>query len=311
MALAVCLTACNNGTAQESEITSPSDAGSTSTASTQGASSSTPEISSSAESNNTRQSSSETPPKSDAPVQSESEPQPKDDKTLVVYFTWSSNTAEMAETIANLTGADTFEIVPVNPYPEEYTPCTEVALEERDNNARPEIQNLPASVSEVDTVSRASVVVKDGKKFGNTEYVANVVQQTIGGDLFHIETVREYTHDHDALTDYAADEKADNARPELKNHIDNISKYDIIILGYPNWWADLPMPVYTFLEEYDFGGKTIIPFVTHGGSGFSNTRKTIADLQPNAAVSDNSLNLSRNNILENEDEIIQWAKSLT
>lgn len=163
---------------------------------------------------------------------------------------------------------------------------------------------------DVDTVSRASVVVKDGKKFGNTEYVANVVQQTIGGDLFHIETVREYTHDHDALTDYAADEKADNARPELKNHIDNISKYDIIILGYPNWWADLPMPVYTFLKEYDFGGKTIIPFVTHGGSGFSNTRKTIADLQPNAAVSDNSLNLSRNNILENEDEIIQWAKSL-
>lgn len=163
---------------------------------------------------------------------------------------------------------------------------------------------------DVDTVAGASVVVKDGKKFGNTEYVANVIRQAIGGDLFQIEAVQKYTHDHGNLTDFAADEKADNARPELKNHIDDISKYDTIILGYPNWWADLPMPVYTFLEEYDFGAKTIIPFVTHGGSGFSNTRKIISDLQPGAFVSDNSLNLSRNSLLGNEDEITAWAESL-
>lgn len=163
---------------------------------------------------------------------------------------------------------------------------------------------------DVDAVARASVVVKDGEKFGSTEYVANVIQQAIGGDLFQIETVQEYTHDHDALTDYAADEKAENARPELKNHIEDISKYDTIILGYPNWWADLPMPVYTFLEEYDLGAKTIIPFVTHGGSSFSNTRKTISELQPGAFVSDNSLNLSRNDLLGNEDTITEWAKSL-
>lgn len=177
-------------------------------------------------------------------------------------------------------------------------------------NSRVLIAYFTVPEDDVDTVARASVVVKDGEKFGNTEYVANVIQQTIGGDLFQIEAVQEYTHDHDALTDFAADEKADNARPELKNHIDDISKYDIIILGYPNWWADLPMPVYTFLEEYDLGAKTIIPFVTHGGSGFSNTRKTISDLQPGAFVSDNSLNLSRNDILGNEDEITEWAKSL-
>lgn len=83
---------------------------------------------------------------------SQPEPAPAEGKTLVVYFTWSSNTAGMAETIADLTGADTFEIVPVVPYPEEYTPCTEVALEERDSNARPAIQNLPASVSEYDNI---------------------------------------------------------------------------------------------------------------------------------------------------------------
>lgn len=93
---------------------------------------------------------------SSAPALSEPESQPEpvseEDKTLVVYFTWSSNTAGMAETIADLTGAGIFEIVPVVPYLEEYTPCTEVALEERDNNARPEIQNLPASVSEYDNI---------------------------------------------------------------------------------------------------------------------------------------------------------------
>ena len=178
------------------------------------------------------------------------------------------------------------------------------------NNSRVLIAYFTVPEDDVDTVARASVVVKDGEKFGNTEYVAKLIQQAVGGDLFQIETIQEYTHDHDALTDFAADEKADNARPELKNHIDDISKYDTIILGYPNWWADLPMPVYTFLEEYDLGAKTIIPFVTHGGSGFSNTRRTISDLQRGAFVSDNSLNLSRNDIVGNEDAITEWAESL-
>ena len=74
--------------------------------------------------------------------------------------------------------------------------------------------------------------------------------------------------------------------------------------------GDLPQPLYTFLEEYDFSGKTIIPFVTHGGSGFSNTRNTISELQPNAVVSDNTLSLSRNDVAESEEAIRQWAESL-
>ena len=91
-----------------------------------------------------------------------------------------------------------------------------------------------------------------------------------------------------------------------------IGEYGIttIILGYPNWWADLPMPVYTFLEEYDFGGKTIIPFVTHGGSGFSGTVRTISELQPDALVSENTLSLSRNNVADSEEDVASWAESL-
>lgn len=164
--------------------------------------------------------------------------------------------------------------------------------------------------SGVDAVAGASVVVKDGITMGNTEYVAQVIQETIGGDLFRIETVQEYPLDHDPLVDQAAVEQDKDARPELATHIENPEVYDTVILGFPNWWADLPQPLYTFLEEYNFEGKTIIPFVTHGGSGFSNTVNTISRLQPGALVSDNTLSLSRNSVAGSRDEVIAWAESL-
>lgn len=162
----------------------------------------------------------------------------------------------------------------------------------------------------VDAISGASIIVRDGMKLGSCEFVAKTVQGTIGGDLFQIETVQQYPLDHDPLIDQAADEKAASTRPELAAQIENLDQYDTIILGYPNWWADLPMPVYTFLETYDFSGKTIIPFVTHGGSGFSNTVSAIADLQPGATISENTLSLSRDNVAGSEEEVIAWAQNL-
>ena len=165
-------------------------------------------------------------------------------------------------------------------------------------------------ISGVDAVAGASVVVRNSEKMGNTEYVAKVIQQTVGGDLFRIETVEEYPLDHDPLVDQAAGEQDEKKRPELLNHVENFEQYETIILGFPNWWADLPMPVYTFLEEYDFSGKTIIPFVTHGGSGFSGTVRTISDIQPQAEVSDNTLSLSRNAVAGSAEDVIAWAESL-
>lgn len=155
-----------------------------------------------------------------------------------------------------------------------------------------------------------SIVVRDGERQGNTEFVTKRIQETVGGDLFRIETVQDYPLDHDPLVDQAADEQDESLRPELAGHIESMEQYDTVILGYPNWRGDLPMPVYSFLEEYDFGAKTIIPFVTHGGSGFSDTRNTIFKLQSGAFVSDNTLSLSRNDVAESEDEIRQWAESL-
>lgn len=164
--------------------------------------------------------------------------------------------------------------------------------------------------SDNDAIAGASIVVKDSEKMGNAEYVAGLVQKTIGGDLFRIETKDAYPLEHDTLVDQAAEEQEKELRPELSNHVENFEQYDTVILGFPNWWGDLPMPVYSFLEEYDFAGKTIIPFVTHGGSGFSATTDTISQLQPDAQVSDNTLSLSREDVADAEDEVKKWAQGL-
>ena len=94
----------------------------------------------------------------------------------------------------------------------------------------------------VDTVAGASRVVVDGEVLGNNQYIAQLIQGEVGGDLYAIETVQEYPGSHDPLLEYAYTEKAENARPELAGQIENLEDYDVIFLGYPNWNADLPMP---------------------------------------------------------------------
>lgn len=162
----------------------------------------------------------------------------------------------------------------------------------------------------VDTVAGASRVAVDGEVLGNNEYIAQIIQRETGGDLFAIETVQDYPTTHDSLLEFAYNEKADNARPELATQIENPDSHDVIFLGYPNWNADLPMPLYTFLEEYDFSGKTIIPFTTHGESGFSRTIQTISELQPNATVISDGLSISRNSVSGAESDVVDWVNSL-
>lgn len=162
----------------------------------------------------------------------------------------------------------------------------------------------------VDTVASASRVAVDGGTVGNNQYLADLIQQETGGDLFAIETVQDYPTTHDPLLEFAYNEKMEDARPELATHINNLDQYDVIFLGYPNWNADMPMPLYTFLEEYDFSGKTIIPFTSHGGSGFSRTIQTIEQLQPNATVLEDGLSVSRNSVAEAKDQVVNWVQGL-
>ena len=160
----------------------------------------------------------------------------------------------------------------------------------------------------IDANSGASIVVKNKDVLGNMQYMVMTIQEAIGGELFRIETKEKYPLEHETLVNQAKEEQNEEVRPELATHIENVEQYDIIFLGYPNWWGDMPQPLYTFLEEYDFSGKTIIPFNSHGGSGFSNTIEEIKKLQPNATVKDDGLSISRNDVADSEQEITDWAK---
>ena len=195
----------------------------------------------------------------------------------------------------------------------ESTSETESAVDENVQTGDSHILIVYFSVMEtdgIDTMSSASRVVKGDERMGNNEYIAKTIQKETGGDLFQIKTVQDYPTTHDDLLEYAYDEKSEDARPELEGQIENLDQYDTIFIGYPNWNADLPMPLYTFLEEYDFSRKTIIPFTSHGGSGFSRTVQTISELQPDADISNKGLSISRNDVADSEKEVTDWVKDL-
>lgn len=169
-------------------------------------------------------------------------------------------------------------------------------------------KNLVVYFSMPDNVDDSTVVI-DGETLGNTQYMAYVIQETVGADIFRIEPETPYPTDHDELVDLASEEQSNNARPAIKDTIENFDTYENIFGGYPNWWGDMPMILYSFFDEYDFSGKTIIPFNTHGGSGFSGTISTIKELEPNAEVLDGK-SISRNDIQDAEQEIVDWVNSL-
>lgn len=169
-------------------------------------------------------------------------------------------------------------------------------------------KNLAVYFSMPDNVDDSTVVI-DGETLGNTQYMAYVIQETVGADIFRIEPETPYPTDNDKLVDLAKEEQNDNARPKIKDMIENFDTYENIFVGYPNWWGDMPMILYSFFDEYDFSGKTIIPFNTHGGSGFSGTISTIKELEPNAEVLDGK-SISRNDIQDAEQEIVDWVNSL-
>jgi flavodoxin len=143
---------------------------------------------------------------------------------------------------------------------------------------------------------------------GNTEVVATKIQAMIGGDLFEIDTVEAYPKDYTETTNVAMEEKRENARPKLTETVDNMDSYDVIYLGYPNWWGTFPMAVFTFLESYDFSGKTIIPFCTHEGSGLGNSERDIKKSCPKANVK-SGLAIRGGSVNRSDNEITNWIKN--
>lgn len=154
-----------------------------------------------------------------------------------------------------------------------------------------------------------SYVEVNGERLGNTQYMAYTIQENTGANIFRILPKNPYPTDHDELLAVAQNEIRTNARPEIDGTIEDFDSYDVVFVGYPNWNADMPYILYTFFETYDFSGKTIVPFNTHGGSGFSGTQETIAELEPNATMLEGK-SISRNSIEGAEQEIIDWLDSI-
>lgn len=131
----------------------------------------------------------------------------------------------------------------------------------------------------VDAITSASLPV------GNTKLLAEHINSMVGGDLFQIITEEPYPGNYLETTEKAQTEKEQNARPALSTHVDNMDEYDVIFIGYPTWWSSVPMPIYSFLEEYDLSGKTVIPFRTHHeGSVGTPDNSEIKALCPNSNV---------------------------
>lgn len=165
-----------------------------------------------------------------------------------------------------------------------------------------------AENSEVDAVSSASVMEWDGETVGIISVLANMIHQQVGGDLYSIDTAVEYPST--TIIDFAAEEQDRNDRPELLNHIENLDDYDTIYIGYPIWWYDLPMAMYSFFDEYDFSGKTIVPFCTHNGSRFSGTIQTIQELEPDATVIEDGFTVNERDVGDAQEDVLTWLEDL-
>lgn len=147
---------------------------------------------------------------------------------------------------------------------------------------------------------------------GNTQTVARSIQEETGGDIFRVTVTDEYPDSYNEMSDRTEQEKSEQARPELKDTIDEETwaSYDTVFFGYPNWWGDMPMPMYTFLESYDFTGKTVYPFVTSDSSGFSGTISKIQSAASGATVIDNGLSITASHISSAETSVQSWIEEL-
>ena len=144
---------------------------------------------------------------------------------------------------------------------------------------------------------------------GNTEQVAQLIQEATGGDLFEIVPATPYTDDYDELLDIARQEQSDGARPELAAQVENWGRYDTVFVGYPNWWSDAPMVVYTFLESYDWTGKTLIPFNTSASGGFGRSLDNLAGSAAGATFLE-GISFTERTLEDAQSEVPAWLDGL-
>lgn len=144
---------------------------------------------------------------------------------------------------------------------------------------------------------------------GNTELVATEIQKQTGADIFALTPETPYTEDYNAVLDVAQEEQKNNARPAISAEIENFADYDTIYVGFPIWWADMPMLLYTFFDSYELSGKTIAPFCTSGGSGFSNTIAAMEALEPQAVITE-GLHIGTSGASDSGAAVTDWLNKI-
>ena len=158
----------------------------------------------------------------------------------------------------------------------------------------------------VDASSTASLLQP-----GNVSRIAKWIQEDIGGNLFSIQVQEEYPGLYDPCLERASQEKAENARPQLKAYVNNMDEYDTVFIGYPNWWYSVPMPVLTFIEEHDLSNKNVILFCSHGTGGLARSVDDIQEVLPDTVyLEENVIGIYRDDILNAKDDIDQWLQDL-
>lgn len=145
---------------------------------------------------------------------------------------------------------------------------------------------------------------------GNAAKLAGWIQEETGGELFSIQVEEPYSSDYDECLARAAQEKAEDARPALRTHVEDMAEVDVIFLGFPNWWYTVPMPILTFVEEYDLSDKTIIPFVTHGTGGLSGTIRDLTQALPDSAEVLEPIGIYRLDVNDAQPRIKAWLEGL-
>lgn len=158
---------------------------------------------------------------------------------------------------------------------------------------------------DVDAVSSPSVIAP-----GNVQQLATWVQEETGGQLFSIQVKDPYPSDWDECLSRANEERRDDARPELVANVENIDEYDVVFLGYPNWWYGVPMPLLSFLEANDLSDKQVYLFCSHGTGGLANSVEIISEALPDSTISDNIFDCYEEDAPNSQEDISNWVSEL-
>jgi flavodoxin len=160
-----------------------------------------------------------------------------------------------------------------------------------------------------DAFSAASFNIVNDVLKGNAQLLAEMIQESTGGDLFPITTEIKYAEGRNEVEGYAREEQRNNARPALTTHVQNMAGYDTVFIVYPNWWFDMPMAIYSFLEEYDFSGKTVIPLATSSSSGFSDSQNTLKKMLSGSILL-NGLAVRAVNAANAKNDVQKWLREI-